>query len=130
MPEVQTQTASGTMPAISRDGRDLLLNWEAKESVQDGKETVHIHTWTTDNDNNAVQVHQFFGTIISPRIGHSGAFHSPLNVSDYEADVTVFDVPEPLDVGLQVGMLLSDEKNRDQSITDVGNINFASVSAS
>ena len=46
------------------------------------------------------------------------------------AESPVFDVPEPLDVGLQVGMLLSDEKNRDQSITDVGNINFASVSAS
>lgn len=124
MPEPQTQTVSGTMPAVDREGRQLILNWEAKASVQDGKETVHVHSWATDADNNLAPVYQFYGAIISPQLGDRGQFHSPLNVSDYESDVATFDVPEPTDVGLQVGMLLSDEKSRDQAVTDVANINF------
>ena len=72
MAKTQTQTTSGTMPAITREGLDVLLNWEARATVQDGKETVHVHAWATDNDNNPVQVYQFFGAIISPQLGDSG----------------------------------------------------------
>jgi hypothetical protein len=53
-----------------------------------------------------------------------------LNVSDYEADVATFDVPEPVDVGLQLGMLISQEKVRAQAITDVGSINFGAPTKS
>ncbi len=124
MSGARTQTVSATMPGISRDGREIILNWEAKASVQNGKETVHVHAWATDDNNNPVQVYRFYGAIISPQLGDRGQFQSPLNVSDYEADVASFDVPEPADVGLQVGMLLSEEKTRDQAITEVANINF------
>ena len=93
MDETQRQTASGTMPAINREGENVLLNWEAKATVQDGKEIVHVHAWATNED------------------------------------IVTFDVPEPTDGGLQVGMYLSEEKSRDQAITDVGNINFPSAVA-
>jgi hypothetical protein len=129
MSEARMQTVSGTMSATTRDGREIVLNWEARASVQDGKETVHVHSWTTDADNNPVQVYQFYGAIISPQLGDRGQFKSPLNVSDYEADVASFDVPEATDVGLQLGMLLSQEKNRDQAVTDVANINFPSAAS-
>ncbi|MCU1292200.1 MAG: hypothetical protein JWP08_1050 [Bryobacterales bacterium] len=129
MSEPRTQTVSGVMPAIDRDGRNLLLNWEARASEQDGKETVHVHAWATDEDNNPVQVYQFYGAIISPQLGDHGQFRSRSNISDYEADVATFDVPEATDVGLQVGMMLSEEHSRDQAITDFGNINFPSAAA-
>jgi hypothetical protein len=125
MSEPQIQTASGTMPAITREGGNVLLNWEAQATVQDGKETVHVHAWATDENNQAVPVYQFYGAVISPQLGDTGQFSSPLHVADYEADIATFDVPEPTDVGLQVGMYLSEEKSRDQAITDVGNINFS-----
>jgi len=124
MSEPRNETVSGTMPAITRDGQDIVFNWEARASAKDGKETVHVHAWTTDAENNPVQVYQFYGAIISPQLRDRGQFKSPLNVSDYAGDVVSFDVPEPTDVGLQVGMLLSGEKSRDQAITDVANINF------
>jgi hypothetical protein len=126
MAEPITQTVSGTMPAIARDGSDVVLNWEARASFADGKETVHVHAWCTDSANNPFEVYQFHGTIISPQLGQEhGQFRSPLNVSDYQAEVATFDAPgQPIDVGLQVGMRLSEERNRDQDVTDVGNINF------
>jgi hypothetical protein len=129
MAEPHTQTVSGVVPAIDRDGRNVALNWEAKATEQDGKETVHVHAWATDDDDNAVQVYQFYGTIISPQLGDAGQFRSRTNISDYDADVATFDVPQATDVGLQVGMLLSEEHSRDQAITDVGNINFPSSAA-
>jgi hypothetical protein len=124
MSETQIQTVSGTMPAVNREGENVLLNWEGRATVQDGKETIHIHAWATDDDGQAISVYQFHGAVISPQLGDAGQFHSPAHVSDYEADIITFDVPEPTDVGLRVGMYLSEEKNRDQSISDVGNINF------
>jgi hypothetical protein len=124
MSEPRIQTVSGTVPAITREGGNVLLTWEAKATAQDGKETVHIHAWATDEDNQAFPVYQFYGAVISPQLGDAGQFRSPLHVADYEADIATFDVPEPTDVGLQVGMYLSEEKSRDQAITDVGNINF------
>lgn len=126
MSDTKTQTVSGVTPAITAEGQDILLNWEARASVQDTKETVHIRAWSTYADDNPAQVYQFFGNIISPQLGDSGHFTSPLNVSVFEADVATFDVPQPTDVGLQVGMRLSPEANRDQVISDVGNINFPS----
>lgn len=126
MAEAQTQTVSGTVPAITREGDNIVLNWEAKASARDGKETVHVHAWASDADNNAVQVHQFYGQVISPQLGDRGQFHSELNVSDYEADVATFEVPQATDVALQVGMYLSSEKSRDQAVSDSGNINFPS----
>ena len=112
------------MPATDREGRDIVLNWEARASVTDGKETVHLHSWATDADNNGVRIYRFYGAIISPQLGDRGQFKSPLNLSDYDADVVTFDVPAPTDVGLQVGMLISEERTRDQAVTDVANINF------
>ena len=126
MGETQMQTISGTMPAINREGENVLLNWEAQATVQDGKETVHVHAWATNEDNQAIPVYQFYGAVISPQLGDAGQFHSSTDVAEYEADIATFDVPEPTDVGLQVGMYLSEEKSRDQAITDVGNINFPS----
>jgi hypothetical protein len=124
MSETQMQTVSGTVPAVTREGQNIVLNWEAKGTVQEAKETVHVRAWATNEDNQAVPVYQFHGAVISPQFGDAGRFHSPTHVADYEADILTFDVPEPTDIGLQVGMYLSEEKNRDQSITDVGDINF------
>jgi hypothetical protein len=124
MAEPKVQTVSGTMPAIARDGLDVVFNWEAKATVQDGKQTVHVHAWATDSDNRPVQVYQFYGAIISPELGDQGHFASRVNISDYEADVVTFDVPEATDVALQVGMYLSAERDRDQDISDTGDINF------
>src|SRR4051812_28659529 len=118
MRETQIQTVSGTMPAINREGENVLLNWEAKATVQEGKETVHIHAWATNEDSQAIPVYQFHGAVISPQLGDAGQFHSPTHITDYEADIITFDVPKPTDIGLQVGMYLSEEKSRDQSITD------------
>jgi hypothetical protein len=114
MSGTQTQTVSGTMPAVTREGQDVLLNWEARASVQDGKQTVHLRAWSTYVDDNPVQVYQFFGKIVSPQLGDSGSFSSPLNVSVFDADLATFDVPQPVDVGLQIAMRLSPETNRDQ----------------
>lgn len=115
------------MPAINREGENVLLSWEARATVREGKETVHIRAWATDEDEQAIPVYQFHGAVISPQLGDAGQFHSPTNVPAYEADIITFDVPQPIDVGLRVGMHLSEEKNRDQSITDFGNINFPSL---
>ena len=122
--ETQVQTVSGTVPAINREGENVLLNWEARATVREGKETVHIHAWATDEDDQSIPVYQFHGAVISPQLGDAGQFHSSTHIADYEADIITFDVPQPTDVGLRIGMYLSEEKNRDQSITDVGNINF------
>lgn len=128
MTPIKTQTVSGTQPAITRDDQNVVLNWEAKASTDEGRnETVHIRMWATDEADRPAEIYQFFGEITSPDLGHRGHFNSPQHVSTFEQDVAKWQVPdssEPVDVGLRIGMLLSEERTRDQAVTDVGNINF------
>jgi len=127
MAQTKTQTVSGTQPAITRDDQTIVLNWEAKASADDRNEIVHVRMWATDEADRPAEIYQFFGEITSPDLGHRGHFKSPRHISTFEDDIAKWQIPEvsdPVDVGLRVGMLLSDEHSRDQAVTDVGNINF------
>jgi hypothetical protein len=128
MTQIKTQTVSGTQPAITRDDQSVILNWEAEAKTDDGRnETVHVRMWATDDENRPAEIYQFFGEITTPDLGRRGDFNSPRGVSVFEGDIAKWQLPdpsEPVDVGLRVGMLLSEEHSRDQAVTDVGNINF------
>lgn len=47
MAESLTQTISGTMPAITRDGQNVLLNWQAKlHCKMVSSDSVKAYPWT------------------------------------------------------------------------------------